>query len=151
MYRIKRFGVIRTATVVTLAYVLVFAIVFLPLALFSLAFAPRGAGGGSLVVAGMVFFAVLLLVIYPIFIWIFTALACLVYNLAARWVGGIEVEIERPPTWAPPAVQGGWPQSAGPGQWSPMGGPGPGQPPTGPAPSTGQSSSSPGPSTPPAP
>ena len=148
MYRIKRFGVIRTATVVALAYVIVFAILFLPFALLSVAFAPRG---GSLVVAGIIFFAVILLVVYPLMIWIFTAIACLVYNLAARWVGGIEVEIERPPTWAPPAVQGGWPQSTGPGQWSPMGGPDPGQPPAGSTPSTGQSSSPPGPWTPPAP
>ena len=122
MYRIKRFGVLRTSTVVTLAYVIVFAILFVPLALISLVLTPSTSG--ATVVAGIFAVGIVVFVIYPLMIWIFTALACLVYNLAARWVGGIEVEIERPPTWTPPAVQGGWPQSPGPGQWTPLAGPG---------------------------
>ena len=92
MYRIRRFGVMRTATVVAVAYAIVFAIIFVPLALLGLAFVP---GEAASALAGLLAAGVVLVVVYPLIIWIVTALACLIYNLAARLVGGIEVEIER--------------------------------------------------------
>ncbi len=131
MFRIRRFGVVRTATVVAVAYAIVFAIIAIPLALLALA-APRGAFGAA--VAVLPFFLFVLLVVYPLLIWVFTALACLVYNLAARLVGGIEVDVERrppdawtaAPAWSPDSPQpwGGSPPWGGP----PPGSPSPGSP-----------------------
>jgi membrane protease YdiL (CAAX protease family) len=121
MYRIRRFGVLRTATVVAVAYAIAFAFVAIPLALIGLA-APRGAFAMAAVVPALLF---VLLVVYPIVIWVFTAIACLVYNLAARFVGGIEVQVERPPqAWTAPP--GAWAGQA-PGGWQP--GPGEQRPP----------------------
>ena len=121
MYRIRRFGVIRTATVVAVMYAIAFAVVFVPIALFGLLAGLSTERGGGVVVAGILLLGVVLLVVYPILIWVVTALACLVYNLAARWVGGIEVDVERrPQAWTPgPAwtsqPSGGW--VPGPGGW----------------------------------
>jgi hypothetical protein len=47
---------------------------------------------------------------YGLFGWIFTAIVCLIYNLAARWVGGVEVHVEPvappppPPAWMAPTT-----------------------------------------------
>jgi hypothetical protein len=92
MYRVRRIGVLRTATVVAVAYAIVFAIIFVPLLLLGVAFVP---GDAAAALGGWLAAGVVLLVVYPLIIWVVTALACLVYNLAARLVGGIEVEIER--------------------------------------------------------
>ena len=40
--------------------------------------------------------------IYGVFGWIFTAIACAIYNLAAGWVGGIEVQVNQS---APPPAR----------------------------------------------
>jgi hypothetical protein len=38
--------------------------------------------------------------------WVFTALACPVYNLAARWVGGVTIQVEvEGPMDQPPAPE----------------------------------------------
>jgi hypothetical protein len=55
---------------------------------------------------------------YGIIGWVFTAIACLTYNLVARWTGGIEVQVvqapppEPVPAWGPPRSD----QTVGPGQ-----------------------------------
>ena len=109
MYRIRRIGVLRTATVVAVAYAIVFAIIFVPIALLGLAFVPGGDAVSGL--AGMLSIGVVLVVVYPLIIWVGTALACLIYNLAARLVGGIEFEIERPaPVPMAGQPQPPWPQ-----------------------------------------
>ncbi len=107
MYRVRRFGVVKTATVVAVMYMLIIAIVFVPIVALVLAFGRDQASGGAVaVIVGGVFVAIL----YAILGWIFTAIACVIYNLAAGWVGGIEVQLERVeppvagPTWAPSAA-----------------------------------------------
>ena len=128
MYRIRRFGVIRTATVVAVLYALVVAIIIVPFIIIA-ALLGASAGNGSGVLAGVglglgLVFGLLIALFYAAIGWVFTALACLLYNLAARWVGGIEVGVEAVPMTAPPALPTtGWgappsnPQapSAGPG------------------------------------
>ncbi len=111
MFRIRRFGVMKTATVVALMYMIIVAIFAVPFVLF---FAFLGAAGasdaqggiGSILVVGL-----LAVLFYGVIGWVFTAIACLVYNLAASWIGGIEVQVEPvappqpPPAWiAPPPV-----------------------------------------------
>ena len=109
MYSIRRFGVVRTATIVAIMYVIVIAIVFIPL---SLLVALGGSLGGNAALAGGGFIGTLLFgliaaLIYGVIGWISTALACLLYNLAAGWVGGIQFQLEAvappasPPAWTP--------------------------------------------------
>jgi len=101
MYRIRRFGVVKTASMVAAMYMLVTTIFFVPVALL-VTVAGRGSAvaavGPALVVGGLVG-----IVLYGLVGWIFTAIACAIYNLAARWVGGIEVQVEpvAPPPPAP--------------------------------------------------
>ena len=100
MFRIRRFGVLRTATVVALLYLVAFALLIIPFIVILLATGPRGgAMPTAAIIAGLLF----ALVIYPVVGWVLTAIACLIYNLVARWVGGIEVEVERVHPAGPPA------------------------------------------------
>lgn len=118
MFRIRRFGVVRTATVVAVAYAIAFAIVLVPFAILALALGERS---GAVSFGAILMVGVLLLVVYPLLIWIATALACLVYNLAARWVGGIEVQVERSPeAWGPPGQDAWRPPPHGQAPWSPQ-------------------------------
>jgi hypothetical protein len=108
MYRIQRFGVIRTATVVAVLYALIVAIIIVPFIIIAgLLGASAADGSGILAGVGLavaVVIGLLVAAFYAAIGWIFTALACLLYNLAARWVGGIEVAVEAVPVTSPPAV-----------------------------------------------
>jgi hypothetical protein len=110
MYRIQRFNVTKTATIVALMYMLITAILFVafvPLLLFvglSVGYDPSVRQGlGSLAVVGL--FAVFG---YGIAAWVATAIGCVIYNAIAAWIGGIEVKIEpvgppaAPPPWLTP-------------------------------------------------
>ena len=108
MFRIRRFGVIRTANVVGLLYLIVIAVIFVPIAVIVAIAVPSSSfGGGGL--AGntggiaVLFLGLVLAIFYAIVGWIFTALACLLYNFAAGMVGGIEIQLEavQPPTPVP--------------------------------------------------
>ena len=98
MYRISRFGVVKTATMVALIYVIVIAIFFVPAAIIVLALGrSTGVAAGGVLIGG-----VLIAIVYAAFGWIFTAISCAIYNVAARWVGGIEVQLQ--PVAPPPPV-----------------------------------------------
>ena len=98
MYRISRFGVVKTATMVALIYVIVVAIFFVPAAIIVLALGrSTGVAAGGVLIGG-----VLIAIVYAAFGWIFTAIGCAIYNVAARWVGGIEVQLQ--PVAPPPPV-----------------------------------------------
>ena len=128
MYRIRRFGIIKTATTVAIVYMIAVAILLVPFLLIASAFRTTVpiAGGGSLDIGGgvLVSFALIAVFGYGIVGWIGTAVACAVYNVAARLVGGIEVEIDEvtappppPMSWgqpAPPAVPPGDPPGTTP-------------------------------------
>ena len=110
MYRIRRFGIIKTATMVAVLYMVGIAIFAIPFALFISAVGsaiPAGAGP-SIDASGIIMFALLLIVGYGTGTWLVTAIACALYNLVARWVGGVEMQLEAvappPPvaTWAAP-------------------------------------------------
>ncbi len=112
MVRIRRFSVIRTSNVAALLYLVVTAIFAIPVGLILLAAGTTYVSSqtGRVVdiarVSGVfVLFAPLL---YATFGWVFTAIACLLYNLVARFTGGIEfeavtVQAARPPMPPPPA------------------------------------------------
>jgi hypothetical protein len=85
--RIRRFGVAQTAKVLGVLYLLV-GLCLSPLFLLTARFAPNeGALGFG------VGFALVLPVLYGLGGFVFTAIGCLIYNLIAGWVGGIEFEI----------------------------------------------------------
>ena len=134
MYRIRRFGVIKTATIVALMYVLLIGIVFIPAAIIvglaGVTSSTAGAGAVALLVGGA-----LVAILYAAIGWVFTAIACVIYNVAAGWVGGIEVQVESvtpppaQPVWGPPAAS---PPAWGPPASPPPAGPPPGSPPPAP-------------------
>lgn len=105
MFRIRRFGIIQTANVVAVLYIVVVAIFLIPLALIvgiaGTAARPSDAG---VAVGGVLAFGVIIALFYGVFGWIFTAIACALYNLVAGWVGGIQVQVEAVAPPAPPAV-----------------------------------------------
>jgi hypothetical protein len=127
MVRIRRFNVVKTATVVALMYMVIVAIFAIPFFLLiaiagvSVTGVPPQSTG---LVAGGIVFAILAVLLYGLLGWVFTAIACLIYNLVAGWVGGIEVEVDRaappgpPPTWMtsttpPPPPTTGPPSTSG--------------------------------------
>ena len=112
MVRIKRFNIVKTATVVALIYVVIVAIFLIPITLL-VGVAGVSMNGGPQVGAGVVgilIFSVVIALVYGALGWIVTAIGCAIYNLVAGWIGGIEVEVERveppppPPVWMSPGT-----------------------------------------------
>jgi len=110
MYRIRRFGVMKTATVVAIMYMVIVGVFVVPFALLALLVAPTQSSGFS-GAGGILIFALIAIFGYGLLGWVFTAVAAAIYNLSARWVGGIEVEIE---TVAPPPPLPAWSTTMGP-------------------------------------
>ena len=105
MYRIRRFGVMKTATVVAIMYMLIVGVFVIPFALLALIVAPSQGSAGLGSASGILLFGLVAIFGYGLLGWVFTAVAAAIYNLAARWVGGIEVQIE---TVAPPPPMPAW-------------------------------------------
>ena len=105
MYRIRRFGVLKTATVVAVMYMLIVGVFVVPFLLLALVFAPTQGSSAMGGIGGILVFGLLAIFGYGLLGWVFTAIGVAIYNLAARWVGGIEVEIE---TVAPPPPLPTW-------------------------------------------
>lgn len=95
MVRIRRFSVIRTANTVALMYVITIAILAVPFLLIFLVAAPtqQSGSGPNISVAVAPILALILIVFYGLLGWVFTALACLVYNLTSRFTGGVGMEL----------------------------------------------------------
>lgn len=121
MVRIRRFGVLRTASVLALLYGLAALVFFGIFAVFVLVAGvqspsmPGGipgfdAGAGAV---GILIFGAIAAALYGIFGWIFTAIFCLLYNWIAGFAGGVEIKLEAvtlpvpaapvPPPAGPPA------------------------------------------------
>jgi hypothetical protein len=116
MVRIRRFGVISTSNVAAAIYFVLTLIFVIPIALL-LAAAPQtqvstGFGTQPSIGSGAWIFLLIVPFLYGLVGWVITAIFCLLYNLVARFTGGIGVEVvrEAPPP-PPPALQGwGQPQ-----------------------------------------
>jgi hypothetical protein len=97
MMQIKSFGVLQTSKLIAVLYLMVFAVIGIPVGLIAITVSPTrwGALGLALVL--------LIPVIYGLLGFVFTAIACALYNVAAKWVGGIEIDMgpvtapEQPP------------------------------------------------------
>lgn len=109
MFRIRRFSVIKTSNVVALIYMVVVAVFAVPIALIVAVAGTATDVPGTGAVGGVVF-ALAAILFYGLLGWVFTAIACAIYNLVASWIGGIEVQVEAvappapPPAWMPPAT-----------------------------------------------
>jgi hypothetical protein len=126
MYRIRRFGIMRTATVVAVMYMLIIAVLVVPVLLLALVFAPSQGTGTAGGIGGILVIGFFVIFVYGFLGWVFTAIAVAVYNVAARWVGGIEVQIETveappqlpawgtPPQAPPPSTLPAPPTDSGP-------------------------------------
>ena len=110
MHRVRRVGVIKTATTVAVLYALAIAIFAIPFALFAAAAGGVGTGGQRIGFVEVLTFAVLGILLYGVLGWIFTAIGCAIYNLAARFTGGIEIALDLSTPPSPPAV---WAPAAG--------------------------------------
>lgn len=114
MIRVRRFGVVRTSNLSAVVYFILTAIFIIPIALIIAAApevtitTPDGVQTTRIDVGPGILVLLVVPFIYALAGWIFTALACLIYNLAARITGGIEVEVERREPPPQPAVVGNW-------------------------------------------
>ncbi len=114
MFRIRRFGVVRTANLAAILYLLVTLIIILPFVVILAAAGPMEFTDQFGRTASVNFSPVLLLLLpllYAVIGWIVTALFCLLYNLAAAITGGVEIQLDgdamtlaRPDLPPPPPV-----------------------------------------------
>lgn len=127
MFRVRRFGVIRTANVAALLYVVMVAIIFVPMTVIVALVAPRSGMVGNAGAVAMLLLGVVAALFYGLIGWVFTAIACLLYNFVAGLTGGIEIQIEavQPPA---PAPVWGAPPPAPPSPLPPAGPPEAGTP-----------------------
>jgi hypothetical protein len=107
MVRIRRFGVIATANVAAIIYLIMTAIFAIPFALI-LSAAPMTTTdqfGRTVDIGLSPLFVLFIPIFYAAVGWIFTAIGCLIYNLAARVTGGVEfdaVTVSQPVASVPP-------------------------------------------------
>jgi hypothetical protein len=91
MKRVKSFGIYQTSKVSAIIFFFIALIFILPFGLFiKLTLGSNSPGipfGG-----GIIFF--LLPILYGVMGFIMTAISCFIYNLIAKWTGGIEIELE---------------------------------------------------------
>jgi len=107
MVRIRRFSVMKTATVVALMYTVIVAVFAIPLFLLVAIAGVSTNGGPTNAVGsgvGLLFVALVAALVYGLIGWIATAILCVLYNFVAGFVGGIELEVDRaePPALPPP-------------------------------------------------
>ena len=95
MARIKSFGVLQTAKFAAVLYFILFAIFMIPFGLFAMPtrFAGHDARSTSEIIL-RILFILFMPVIYALISFVFVAIGCLVYNVIAKHIGGIEIEIE---------------------------------------------------------
>ena len=121
MYRIRRFGIVKTATTVAALYMAAIVIIFVPIALLAIAFGSGASGNSSGAIGAVIGLGVVAVLGYGLVGWIFTALACALYNLVAGWTGGFEIQLETVapppavPTWNQPTTPPAPPQAPPPG------------------------------------
>lgn len=85
-HRIRRFAPAQAAKVLGILYAIM-GLIFVPIFLLVALFDPDGTGAFG------VGFAIVLPVFYGVVGAIAVAIGCMLYNLVAGWVGGIEIEL----------------------------------------------------------
>jgi len=95
MAQIKKFGVLQTAKTAAVMHFVITLIFVIPFGLISL-IAGFATGGREGIAGGFLggIFMIFAPIIYAILGFVFVALGCLLYNFIAKYIGGIEIEIE---------------------------------------------------------
>ena len=96
MFRIRRFGVIRTSNVFAVLYLLMTLLFVLPFIVILAVAGPMTVTdqfGQSTRVDVSPLFLLLIPLLYAVIGWIVTVIFCLLYNLAARITGGVEMQL----------------------------------------------------------
>jgi O-antigen/teichoic acid export membrane protein len=101
MVQIRRFGVVRTSNLVAVWTLLIGMLFFIPFALIvgiagTLTVTDRFGNTASTRALTAIAIGLFVVLFYAAFLWVFTALGLLLYNLAARWTGGVEIELRHP-------------------------------------------------------
>lgn len=96
MQEIKSIGVLQAAKFFAILYLLISAVIIVPIAVIAMAVSSRMGGPEMLLV-------LLLPICYAVVGFIFTAIACWIYNLVAGMIGGLQVEIRPTAPTAMPA------------------------------------------------
>ncbi|MDF1571971.1 MAG: hypothetical protein P1P82_10175 [Bacteroidales bacterium] len=92
--RVKRIGVAQTSLVAGIVMFFISLIFVIPVGLFmGVVGAAKGAQMPGLPFTGVAFL-IFIPFLYAIMGFITTAISCLVYNMVAKWTGGVEIEIE---------------------------------------------------------
>ncbi len=84
--RIKRIAPVQFGKILAVIYAL-FSVVFIPFIVLASFFAPEGEGPGLL-------FGMAMPIIYIIMGFIGGVIGAFIYNVSAKWVGGVEIEFE---------------------------------------------------------
>jgi hypothetical protein len=87
MMQIKSFGVFQTSKLIAVLYLMVFAAIGIPVGVAIVAVSPTRLGGLGLVMV------ILIPLVYGLLGFVIAAITCALYNVAAKWVGGIEIDI----------------------------------------------------------
>ena len=127
MYRVRRIGVISAANVsaaiafvITLVFVLLAALVVLPMGSFPAGVEYPGPFDRMRMPSGsLIGILVLAPVLYAAVGWVMGALTALVYNLVARFTGGLQLDLQQripppPASWIAPAGNMPPPEAAPP-------------------------------------
>lgn len=111
MFRIRRFGIIKTATTVAAIYVLVILIVAIPFAVLALLAGGFETTSGRVGVVEVLTVTVVAILVYGGLGWLFTAIGCALYNAVASLTGGVEFQLDAsvpstptPAPWGPTAI-----------------------------------------------
>ena len=88
---VRKVGVFKISLIVGIIMFFVSLVFVIPLAL---VMGIAGASEMSWFALGWVALVIIMPFLYGILAFVFTAISCLLYNLVANWVGGIELELE---------------------------------------------------------
>jgi hypothetical protein len=108
MVRIRRLGIIRTSNTAAMVYLLLTLVILLIAWAFVSAIGPSSVTdpttGRTMIFELGIVAVIALPFLYAIIGWLFTALFCVFYNLAAALTGGVEMDLVDERSVAPPAT-----------------------------------------------
>lgn len=104
MYKLKSIGVLSVAKIMGAMYTLLGLILMPFVLIMGMIGAMAGSHENPLGAIGGVVLAVCLPIIYGVMGFVVGAISSLLYNLMARWLGGIEIEVQAPPAQLPASM-----------------------------------------------
>ncbi len=87
MMQVRSFGVLQTSKLVAVLHLLIFAVIGIPVGVVTIAVSPTRWGALGLVVV------ILIPLLCSLMGFVFAAITCALYNVAAKWAGGIAIDI----------------------------------------------------------